>query len=240
MVFMGVLTILPANTADAADKDWTILSYDSPPFSFDDAQGKRRGLSVDIATAILEKTGLKRNNVEVLPWKRALLQVQTLPNTILHNVARLPSREKKYQWIGPYYKVRVALFKLKSRKDIGITTLKQAQSYRIAAERGSGFIAHDMTPKGLKVHEVNTNEQILKMLESRRIDLAAFPAHALKGLCEQAGISPEHFEQVVDVVQRDIYFIVNKETPKKMVKALRHSLEELKGNGQIAHIVNQY
>ena len=224
-----------------AGQPWTILTYDSPPFSFQSGKAKQiRGLSIDIGKRMLENAGYTIAEIKQMPWKTALKEIERTPRAILHNVARLPLREKQYQWIGPYYTVRIMLYKSVARDDIAFSHLKEARWFKVAAERGSGFINHDMRPKGITVLEANTNYHVLKMLKAGAIDLAALPEHTIRQLCTELGVPAGDFEPVVTVVSRDVYFTVEPNTPQHVVLGLRASLGALKKRGELHAIMARY
>lgn len=223
-----------------AKEPWVIFTYDSPPFSFQTPKNIRKGLSIDIGVLMLKNAGYCVAAIKPMPWKRALRELEQTPNAMLHNVARLPLREKKYQWIGPYYSVRVMLFKLARRDDIQFSELKEARWYKVAAERGSGFISHDIKPKGVDVIEADTNLHVLKLLEAGKVDLAALPEHGIKQLSNTLGIPAGHFKPVATVVSRDIYFAVAPNTPLTIMEKLHQSLETIKKDGRLAKIAINY
>jgi len=97
-----------------------------PPYEYTDENGKIRGFSVEILRAMLTEMKIK-DNIRVLPWKRAYHTALNQKNTLLFSTVRTEARESLFQWIGPINSVVSSLYKLRSRTDIKVKTLNDAK-----------------------------------------------------------------------------------------------------------------
>ena len=77
------------------------------------------------------------DNIRVLPWARAVKNIDHKPDHILFAMARTAEREMKYQWVGPLFLDSVYLFQFKDNLTIYNSFERARHTDLIARENGS-------------------------------------------------------------------------------------------------------
>lgn len=111
-----------------------VYTEPSPPYHYVNSQGQVVGTSTDIVRKILEGAGY---DVEfyVMPWARTLRMVSQQENALVYSLARTPDRESQFFWIAPVSDFKLALVKLRARKDIQVRSLSDIHQYSFSAQR---------------------------------------------------------------------------------------------------------
>ena len=107
---------------------------------------------------------------------RAIGMAEQQENVLIFSIARIPEREKRFQWIGPLFPFSESLYKLKTRKDIQLTTLKEAMQYQTGVIRG--YAVHELLKRegfadNIHLQLAKDQEQNLRKLFSGKTDLLA-------------------------------------------------------------------
>jgi polar amino acid transport system substrate-binding protein len=206
-----------------------LFTEDSPPANYL-ANGRLKGLSVDIVREILRRLNLP-DNIQAVPWARGYTLALTQPNVALFSTTRLPQREKLFKWVGPLYTQTWGLY---ARKDsaININSLEEAKTvprigtyYKDAKEqylRASGF-------RNL----VSTNKNIsnIRHLMNGSIDLWASSDFNMPYLAQQAGVNPDQLKQVLPFKRVQNYIAFSIQSPDSLVNLWQQTLDELKQDG---------
>lgn len=238
-LIFSVFLLLASNSYGETLK---IVTTVYPPYQYP-RDGKAKGLSAEIVQAILAKTAYNYR-INFYPWPRAYKLAQTDSYTLIFNISRTHEREQLFQWIAPITPNNIYLWKLRSRKDIQLTTLQDARGYRF------GVLADDvkryyLQSKGIAKKQLNINikdQTNLLMLKNKRFDLMPYDEIAFRYHMLQLGINPNDFERALHL--RDIsqyaYLAASLDTPKEVVLRLQQSFTELSLNGELDAIVQKY
>ncbi|TFW27994.1 transporter substrate-binding domain-containing protein [Massilia arenosa] len=107
-----------------------------PPFVLD--QGPRHGALHEVVEELLRRLHMPAQ-VEVLPWKRALVLTTTEPRSAVFPLSRVASRETEFRWLARLYRERyVFLVRDPARFDVSAPARMKAR--RIGIMRGSSLI----------------------------------------------------------------------------------------------------
>lgn len=186
------------------------------------------------ATLFVDRV-LQRANIthqtEFIPWKRAYQISSQRPNTLLYPVARTMQREANFHWVGSISPIRYFFFKLKSRPDISLNQLSDANNYNIGVVNKHANHEY-LVSRGFKQFEtVNSNAQNLKKLLLGRIDIMPMSSSGLAPLCDQinADCSLIVPALALDDFSDGLYMVLSKDSDKSLVEAIQKSyLEEIK------------
>ena len=103
-----------------------------PPLNYTDAANKNdasgadvKGFSPDVVREILARTG-HQAEVRITSWERSYTALQTEPNAVLFTMARTPSRENQFSWVGPLVHSNAVLF-VKKGSGISVKSLYEAR-----------------------------------------------------------------------------------------------------------------
>jgi len=226
---------LPALAADI-----TAYAEEWPPYNFTD-QAEARGISTDILRALCEKTKLSCD-ISIVPWARAYRTVQTEPNTLIFTIARKPSREAEFLWIGPILPRATWVY---TRPELAprLKSIKDLAAYRVGVVRDEAA-QQDLAAAGIpdKAFVVAaSNRDVLRMLEDGMVDAmvdtevgmawnlaaATFPAH-----------TANRFMKLTE--DGAYYFAMNLKSDPLVVGRLQVALNTLRREKKLDAIVKSY
>ncbi|WGL59750.1 transporter substrate-binding domain-containing protein [Pigmentibacter sp. JX0631] len=234
-----ILLCLNFNFAFADRENYKIYTEDfQPPLNMLKNE-KVTGLGTELLIELLKRANFSYN-ITVLPWARAMIQVQNEENSILYSVARTPEREDLYKWVGPIIKNRWVFI---ARNDFKqkITTLDQVKKYIVGGYISDGFtnfLLHNGFKRGENLDiAFNQRNNILK-LEKKRIDLLAIGEIQGKWLAKQMHISNIH--SVFSVKEIKIFIAFNKKTSDLVINNLNSILLKMKTEKGVTDIYKKY
>jgi len=219
-----------------------ILTEELPPYSFSDENGRAAGFVTEVVREMVGRTDLTiaGGEIKVLPWARAYQMVRQEENVLLFTVTRTPERDELFKWIGPVAERTIWLWKMKERKDIVITSLRDAGKYRVGDVRGYST-AEYLTNLGFVLDYCNSDEHNFKKLIYGRIDI--LPALELSAAyhMKQNGRDSDQLEKLIVLDDRyDYYLVLNKETSDTIVSRLHAALDGMKRDGTYESIRTGY
>jgi polar amino acid transport system substrate-binding protein len=103
----------------------TLLTENTPPVNYLDANGKPAGLSVELVREMAKRVG-HSGRIKVVPWARGYKDLQAKPNIALFSTYRSVARESLFKWVGPLL-VKEAVLYRKKGSDIRLSTLDDAK-----------------------------------------------------------------------------------------------------------------
>ena len=105
----------------------TLVTENYPPFQIKESGKPPQGFAIELVEAMKKYAGINEK-IEVYPWARAYNMALIKPNTFIFSLARTKEREDLFKWIGDYFMATTAIYALKSRTDIVITSLEDAKN----------------------------------------------------------------------------------------------------------------
>jgi polar amino acid transport system substrate-binding protein len=217
-----------------------VVTEQFAPYNFE-AMGEARGISTRVVQAVLNHAGLEAD-IEFYPWPRAYRYAQTKPNTLIYSIARIPEREDLFEWIGAIAPYQTSLYKLRSREDIKIESLRDARKYRVGASQADVITTY-LEGQGFEALEVARNDEIaIGMLAHDRIDVAALDEASLGYRSIEAGIDYSHLERVLPIegLTGELYIAMSLKSNPDLVETLRASLRAIKEDGTYDRLVAGY
>lgn len=208
-----------------------------PPFQVIDEKKGHSGFSVELFKEIVKLTQIEVEYIPV-PWVRALKIVAEQPNSLLFTMAKTPEREKLYTWVDTIYLVDEGVFALNDREDITINTLDDVHKYSIALPRGDVSITTlNIFPDHTDdAYIVEHQEQCIKMLNLRRVDLNYNNNIGFFVAAKMLGFNPSQFKQVFVTRQTEMGIAANKNTHPESLRKIRQAIITLKENGVYAKL----
>lgn len=192
-----------ASVASAAEKDCVLTSWagEEPPYLYTDSlSGEVSGPDADILRSAAAVVGCEVRFVP-LPWKRALLHLKTGELDIVP-FARLTNERKEYSYFSvPYRQFAHRLFVATNSpftgdslhellKSGGRVAVMKAYKYPDKVE----FIRTDPAYADQFV-EVSTYEQLLMLLEKKRIDGIIASREVVETRCPKLGLDSDGFAE---------------------------------------------
>ncbi|MBU3914586.1 transporter substrate-binding domain-containing protein [bacterium] len=218
-----------------------VFTEQNPPYNWEE-NGEIKGFSTQIVREILKRAGFKYS-MRCVPWSGAYQTTIKHENTLIFSIVRMENRESLFKWVGPFAPYQVFLFKLKSRKDINISSLKEAKRYRIGVVENDARHLYFQEKGGYKLDVVREDILNIKKLFVERIDLIPFKEITLKKrVNDLAGHSFDELEKVLllDEISSDFYAAFGEKTSDEIVKKCQNALNSMKKDGTFNEIASQH
>ncbi len=218
----------------------TVVTEEYPPYNYIE-NGKITGCSTEIVHEVMKRSGIDYT-IKSYPWARTYNLAQNSPNTLIYSIGRNEKREKLFQWVGVVAPYEIFLFKAKARKDIEISSLEDAQKYKIGAVRDD-VRAQYLEKNGINNADLVPNDtQNIKKLLAGRIDLMPVDKLAASYLMKKEGLNFGDIEQVflLEDLSTGLYLAFSLQTDEKIVEKCRKALAEIKDDGTYDSIMKKY
>ncbi|MEN9377240.1 MAG: hypothetical protein RL710_2397 [Pseudomonadota bacterium] len=166
-----------------AQQAYTLDFSENPPFSMVEG-GKEKGVAINIVAKLFEKAKLSYKFQNV-PLARAMSDAKSTDFTCVFPVQRAQSNEAEYSWVSPIFVANSGLFVHPDSK-AKFATLADAKKLKVGALRGSGD-AEYLKGFGFSVEEANSQDQNVKKLQGKQIDVWATDVLSANFFGKQAG-----------------------------------------------------
>ena len=223
--------------AAPADPPLRLLSEEFPPFNFTDG-GRPSGLAVEIVQTVLKRLG-QTLEIEFQPWARAYREAQGRQPIALFSAARIPEREKLFQWVGP-----IVTFYSSFYARAGAERLKRFDDARQSSDVlvvRDWYTAQQLASEGFRnLRFVSDPTQGLRMLMAGRAPLFASERISMQGALAAAGVDPAALEEVYTFASSDGYIAFSPGTPRRVVNAWQRQIDAMKRDGSFQAIYKRW
>lgn len=229
-------------TFDLNAETLRVVTSDFPPFQM--LRGNKvSGITTEIVEAVINNAGFK-SDIKMYPWPRAYKMGLREPNVLIYSIVRTPEREKLFKWIGPIAPYNVYFWKLKSRKDIKIHSIEDAQHYK------AGGVIDDNKADQLKklgfvigknLDMVSSDELNIRTLYAGRIDIMTFDDLSFRHKVQADGKDFNQLEKIIklDGSSHEMQLATSLDMPDAVVAKLRVSLIAFKKTKKYQQIKNR-
>jgi polar amino acid transport system substrate-binding protein len=198
--------------------------------------GGRRALDVEVVRWIMKDLGIA-NNIQVVPFRRGLREVQTEDNIVLFNVLKTEARQRTMQWVGPLDTYR-SFFYESVERPTGIKSLEDAKGVdRICVLSGNVQHSHLIRMGFDNLVLANSYAQCAKLLVHGRVSL--LPASEML-----LSLSYDNAEKLrrteVVIYKNDGYIALSENIPKTVVEQMQASLDKLKNSADYQRLQLEY
>lgn len=211
-----------------------VVTEEWAPYNYTNAEGEFVGSS----TALVEKVLINSNipyTLNSYPWLRAYKLALNKANILLYSTVRIPEREKLFHWICPLHIVEYSVFKLASRKDIVINSLKDLKKYSIGITRGTfldNFLEREKLIYGVHLKVTGNNQVSFRNLLKNRVDLIIDTQAYVDRQLEKRSLAPEYLISVYklndDIDEAiELCMAISLKTPLALVNKIRKEHQKL-------------
>ena len=217
-----------------------------PPLNYTDAANKNdasgadvKGFSPDVVREILARTG-HQAEVRITSWERSYTALQTEPNAVLFTMARTPSRENQFSWVGPLVHSNAVLF-VKKGSGISVKSLYEARKLpSIAVLKGD---SKEEFLKGKDFHNLDYSPDwatAFKKLLDGKVSALVMTDMDLPITARDAGLNPADFEPVYELFVNRLYIGMSKRTDPSVVRSWQEALDAMKRDGSFTRLAEQW
>ena len=225
-----------------AKTDLKIYTENLAPLNYEE-DGVLTGYATELLQAVLQSAKIKAE-FKVLPWARAYQAALDHPNALLYATSRTAERESQFIWIGPISSRQMYLYKLRSRKDVKVTSLADAGRYRLGLVRemaSTNLILKSGLVPDSQIDYTPTQESNMKKLLINRIDLMVTLDWTAAYLAKKHGVKTDDLEQVLLLDnQHQLYFAMNKQADPNIVRKLQDAFNQIKKQGLMEKLKAKY
>jgi polar amino acid transport system substrate-binding protein len=207
-----------------------------PPYSFVDHAQRSQGDLLRVFQVLVKRMGYP-NRVEVIPWKRVLMETQKNHRIIFIPAARSPEREKLYQWIEPLIVESFGIFGLAGREQ-GIHDKESIKKLRICTLRGSSTEPLAQRFELKKIEIVATNDTCARLLKAGRVDAWLAAKRAALASFTQVGYDVKDLSEGVQLDHWPLYLAASKGVPEAEVLRWRQELQKMKSDGSFDRLMH--
>jgi len=224
--------------ASAANEPLRLLTEDFPPVNFQQ-DGVVKGLSVEIVQEIERRLGLK-DEITLMPWSRALREVQGPGRVALFAMARTPAREKLFKWVGPIVTFYSSLY-APARGGLRLRSMDDAKRAESVLVVRDWYTSEQLATMGFR-NLVPVADPVtgIRMLLAGRATLFATERLSMPQTMAQAGIPEESLEIVYSFASSEGYIAFSHETPDSLVQLWNDKLREMKRDGSFRTIYKRW
>ena len=225
LVLMLLLLASSVIVSPQSLQDVRIVTADDPPYVQTENGRLSGGLVVTRLYRVLDKLGIPRSRIQVLPWSRALQEARAKPGTLIFPIGRTAEREVLFDFPVKLADYPVYFFKLADGRDLRVGNMDAARlasvcvlanDYRQAFLQGAGFTRLELATDGTQ----NVNKFI-----NGRCDLIASTEIGLYTKLQALGHSSASVQRLLPLVGLDgsLYAAFAKGTPAGLVEAFRQA-----------------
>ncbi|SHN26627.1 polar amino acid transport system substrate-binding protein [Duganella sacchari] len=213
-----------------------ITTEHSPPSSMLGPDGVVTGRATDKIREMMVRTGTDYK-IELLPWKRALMQAQTQRGTCVYSTSRTPEREAMFKWVGP---TDEAEWQFWGRADhsFPLTSVDDARKLRIGTAIGDARDEY-LRSRGFNVDAVSNDLANPQKLLLNRIDLWAVATRSGSTGMAQFDWS----DKVVPLLvfhRVKVYLACNPSVPDELIDKLNAALADMRRDGTLTRLDRKY
>lgn len=227
-------------TLSAFGADLTAYTEEWPPYNYSEG-GETKGIATDVLRAACAIAKLDCE-FHMVPWARAYKTASRTPNTVVYTTARKPSREQTFIWIGPILPRTTWVYvRQELEKDIhDFSDLAQRQIGVVRDEAAAQDLIAAGVPKSALLLQ-SSNADVLRLLESKRIDAMVDTEVSMQWNLRQTALSPAAVSKLLKLSDEGAYyFALNLDSDPALATKLQDAVHKLRRDGKIDAIARRY
>jgi polar amino acid transport system substrate-binding protein len=242
-----LMSIAHAQTPSAQIR---IVTQGFAPLQWDN-NGAPDGYVAEYMLTVVEKVNQNRpvslEAFDFLPWKRAMLIAETVPNILFFSLSRTNAREDKFHWLGEVSPYGQYFYQLRSKPRIDVDQVKDLRNLDIKIGVQDGGNLHTYL-KQLEFEDTGNlvpltdYHQGIEMLFLGRIDLLPLTGFLAEASACKQGFNGSMLEPViyVEALAKPLWAVFSKKTDPELVEAFKKEMAELKQSGLWEDRMNQH
>ena len=223
----------------STDQLRVVLEISPPHQTFEN--GKVAGLTTRVVELMLHHAKLTPQ-YEVYPWARAYRIAESTPNVLIYNMARTPSREQQFEWIGIVGSYKFGFLKLASRQDIQVQTLQDVHRYVVGAQRDDFSAEWLRTVAKQPAAQLQLQPDVVetwRLLVNGKLDLMIEDPSAIDDMLIKHMLKFEDVEFVLFIpeLEQQTWIALRKGSDPKLVQRLRAAYQQVEGSAELKKVM---
>ncbi|WP_448549752.1 substrate-binding periplasmic protein [Thalassotalea fusca] len=233
------LLFCAASTAD--HRTVKVVTEYLEPYQIKADDGSLDGYCVEVVRALFDITH-DHADIRALPWARAYEIAKSEPNIMIFSMARTPTREQLFQWVGSLKNERLYFWGLKDRFEGPVESYQALQRYRVAASRYSNvaeFLEHE---EFSNIHHLIKEDQNMLMLYRGRVDLVVATQLTLETRAKKLGLNFAKLIKLKEVpeLNNDLSIAFNLQSSPELVQRYQSAYRKLVASGKLEEIKQKW
>lgn len=196
------------------------------------------GYATEVVEQLLLETDIK-SSISVLPWARAYQIALKEPNVLIYSIARTPARINHFKWVGDLNEEKLYFWGLaKSKKKLTPLNL----TYKTAALRNSNAAEYLLKAGFVNIHLLTTEDQGIKMLFSKRVDLIIDNEMTLNTRLDKIKLNRSELVRLDEVpeLNNQLSVAFSPTTADEVVNQFKDAYRKLLNNGTLAKLKEKW
>jgi polar amino acid transport system substrate-binding protein len=205
-----------------------------PPYQIIKADGNLDGFSTDVIKAIFKQTN-KTPSFEVMSWARAFSIASSEQNVMIYSIARTKERSDLFHWIGTLTKEKLYFWGLKSKFNWEITSEALLKNCSITASKFSNIDEYLSAANFSNIYYITLEEQSMKMLYSKRIDLLIDTELNAKARAKKLGFDFNKLRKIYEVneLNNELSIALSRQSNPELVLQFQQAYKDIVSQGLI-------
>ena len=201
--------------------------------------GGRRAFNIELVHEMMQLMG-QVETVEIMPFKRAILLVQSEPGRALFNINRTEKREKQMKWVGPLQSSTTYLYE-NINAPTGIKSLEDAKGVEsICVLRGNLHHRYFEQQGFTNIYPANSYASCVNMLGLKRVSMT--PLSTLSSLVLKKDNPEAEILRNTEIIlsEAEGYLAFSIQTPDDVIEQWQAALDKIKATGRYDELVKLY
>ena len=223
----------------------SLVTEHLPPYQVISDNNQVTGVSTDIIKEVMRRSQFNYS-INAYSWVRSYNLAQNKKNHCIYSIARLPSREKLFTWVGAITEVNNAVIWGLKEDNIDVETLEDIKQYTTAVNK------NDVTHLGLldrgfeenkHLYILNNTKSLITLLVSRpEIDFIVADDITIGYRAEIVGVKKSQLKRIYEIkdLPLDFHLACSNSTDKSIVNKLKESLADIHKDGSYRKILRHW
>ncbi len=231
--------LLPGNVL-AAEKIKLAALGDFPPFQYRE-KSQMTGIDVDMAREVCKRLGIEPE-FKVVPWKRALKIAKKGDVTGILTALHKEERTKFLYYTTEAIHTQKNVIMARKGSGLKVSSLDDLKSKTVGVVRGFSYGQEFDNYQGLKKRVCNNQEDLMRIMNMGRIDVAPGPEKPFLFNSRRFGLQ-DRFEVVYVITEHPAYTVFSKAIGEKgrvLAEKFDNILKQMKKEGIEQQIIDKY
>lgn len=245
---LALLAVIVFSTHCLADQtEITLVTEHLPPYQMIHKDSSVTGFAVDVVQEVFKRADISYA-LHGYPWVRAYNIALKKSNYCIFSIARIPTRENLFTWIGLITeKNNAVIWALKSNEHgLKVKTLDDLKNYTTAVNKDD--VTHTaMLNIGLtedkNLYVLHHTESLIKLLVTRpEIDFIVADDITISHRAKLSGVPIDLLRRVIEVesLPLNFYLACNLKTEESILKKLKTSISIIHQDGTYQKIIAKW
>ena len=212
-------------------KDIVIYSDEDIPYVTVDKNGFiNGGITTEPVYKVLNKLNLPNSMIERVPWARAYHDAISRPNVMIYPIVKTQERLEKLDFLFKLIDSTVYFYKLKSRHDIKVLKLNDAQKYNVCVVRDDYRAKYLMSENFKFLDEAADSTLNVKKFIEGRCDLIISTEIGIKSKLKSLKYEYNLTQKLFPLKNLDsaLYAAINKNTSAEIKEKIKSAASNIK------------